>query len=215
MKASTLLYISLIGAASFQQLNAQQWVTNQKDQTRPDPNRNEAIASFATITARPFNGYNEIGWTIAGDPGVTQYTVEYSIDGLDYQAAGSVVPSLNNSSFGLKHYTNSSEPLLYRIRTETTTGHILYSKNFAVDGIPVAPLRLYPTTVTTQVLNVNSNWPVLRINIFSTDGNPVFVKDLNGQRDYIPVAIPALAKGMYLVNFLGDGWAYTEKILVP
>ena len=217
MKTSTLprIFVLFIIAFSFNLASAQQWVVNDKDQTRPDPNRNLASSSFSTLSAQPFNGYNEISWTAASDAQASKYVIEYSIDGISYQSAGEMVPSLNSSSYELKHYTRSTEPLLYRIRTENATGRAVYSKNFAVDGIPVAPLRLYPNTVTTNTLNVNSNWPVLRVNIFSLDGGQVFAKDLNGQREYIPIAIPSLGKGMYLVNFIGDGWTFTEKILVP
>lgn len=217
MKTSTLPRLALffIMAITCSGVAAQQWVVDKKDQTRPNPNNTNTVSGFSNFNAEPFNGYNQVSWTATTDSRASKYVIEYSVDGISYQSAGELVPSVNNSTYQLKHYTNSAEPLLYRIRTVTANGQASYSKNFAVDGIPVAPLRLYPNTITTNTLNVNSNWAIRRLGIFSLDGNQVFAKDLNGQRDYIPVAIPSLAKGMYLVNFIGDGWTYTEKILVP
>ena len=209
------LFLTIFAAGSLFTASAQQWVVNDKDQTRPDPNEPLTNVSYSSVSAEPFNGYNEISWTAAPDMQATKYLVEYSIDGLRYETASEVVAAASLSSYTVKHYTQSREPLLYRIASVNVYGKTAWSKNFMVNGTPVAPLRIIPNTINGNVLNVNSNWPVLRVNIFSLDGNQVFARDVNGQRDFIPIAVPQLSKGMYLVNFIGDGWRYTEKILVP
>ncbi|RYY62641.1 MAG: T9SS type A sorting domain-containing protein [Chitinophagaceae bacterium] len=209
------IFLTAFAVVSLATANAQQWVIADKDQTRPDPNETVPAASYSSVAAEPFNGYNQITWTAAPDVEATRYLVEYSIDGLRYQTAAEIVATANNGSYSVKHYTQSNEPLLYRIGSQNVSGKMAWSKNFAVDGTPAAPLRIIPNTITGNVLNVNSNWPILRINIFALDGNQVFAKDLNGQRDFIPVAVPQLGKGMYLVSFIGEGWKHTEKILVP
>ena len=217
MKTRILLSISfaVVTAFAFQPASAQQWVVERKDQTRPDPNERIQPATYSMVSAQPNEGYNEIRFTPAGNNEASGYVVEYSIDGLEFQRAGEVVSSPNVSSYSVKHYTQSNEPLLYRISSRDAAGRMSYSKNFMIDGTPAPPLRIIPNTTNQQVLNVNSGWPLYRVNIFSLDGTQLLARDLSGQRDFIPVALPQLSKGMYVVQFTGDGWKHSEKFLVP
>lgn len=217
MKTAILprIILSVFTTVSLLSAGAQQWVVRDKDQTRPNPNEPVPQASYNTTSARPFNGYNEVSWTSENGTDATRYLVEYSIDGLQFQTAAEQVAASNTSSYTVKHYTPSTEPLLYRVRSVNSNGKSAVSKNFMVDGVPVAPLRIIPNNTNSGVLNVNSNWPVNRVNIFALDGTQVLTRDLNGQREFIPIAIPDLGKGMYIVTFFGEGWKHSEKILIP
>jgi len=195
---------------------AQQNIIQDINQTRPDQVRRMVTSSnFSSFDAKRFDGYNEISFAISNDDDARKYIVEYTVNGTDYRTAGELTPSINSGNYTFNHYTQDDQPMMYRIRTESLAGRFSYSKNFMVDGTPIAPLRVYPTSITGNTMNVTTAWAVNRINIFSPDGNQVFAKDINGQRDFIPVVIPDLGKGMYFVNFLGEGWSYTERILVP
>ncbi|RYY53444.1 MAG: T9SS type A sorting domain-containing protein [Chitinophagaceae bacterium] len=217
MKTGTLprIILTAFAVASLSVAGAQQWVVQNKDQTRPNPNEQDITGSYNSTVALPFSGYNEINWTSGTGSDATRFVVEYSIDGLQFQTAAEQVATGNTSSYTVKHYTQSNEPLLYRIRSVNSAGKSATSRNFMVDGVPLAPLRIITNTTNSNVLNVNSNWPINRVNIFSLDGTQVLARDLNGQREFIPIAIPDLGKGMYIVHFLGDGWKHSEKILIP
>ena len=216
MKLKLYSFIFLLAATlCIQDLSAQQFVIADKDVTRPDqqfPDMDPSFTSFAALRGR---GYNEISWAAASEQDTRRFIVEFSTNGVDFRTAGDEVTSSPDGTYGIMHYTNEQQPLMYRIRSEKMDGRMLYSKSFLVDGTPVSPVKVYPTTVTGNVVNVNADFPVRRINIFALDGNQVFAKDVNGQRDFIPVAIPSLGKGMYMMSFIGDGWQKTEKIVVP
>ncbi|MET0636329.1 MAG: T9SS type A sorting domain-containing protein [Chitinophagaceae bacterium] len=209
------LLFTLFTICFYQLSQAQQWVISDKDQTRPDPNRDYGMASYGAMIAEPFNGYNEIRFSATGDAEASRFIVEYSVDGVVYQTAGEIIPNLTTGLYAIKHYTQNTEPLLYRVGIQNIAGRMSYSRTFMVDGIPVAPVRLIPNSGNQNVLNVISNWPVMRVNLYSLDGNQVMARDVNGQRDFIPVAIPSLSKGMYMVSFIGEGWQYTTRFLVP
>jgi hypothetical protein len=104
--------------------------------------------------------------------------------------------------------------MLYRINMQLTNMRNAYSKAFFLDGIPVSPVRLYPTIVTGNTINIDSKWPLERMTIVNTSGSQVYAKELNGQSNYIPVVIPTLGRGMYVVTLYGRGWMITEKLIV-
>ena len=203
----------LISALCNNQSYAQQWVIADKNNTRPEVNRQLSYpAMVSAVGIKKFNGYNEINWTALSEQGTRKFIVEYSFDGIDFLSAGEVLSS--NGLYNLKHYTSDTRPLLYRIRIEELSGKFSYSSIILLDGIDIPVVKVYPTVVTGNELRADAAFPVERIAIVSTEGRQLFVKDLNGARDFIPLTIPSLNKGIYFITFYGNGWKSTSKFLV-
>jgi hypothetical protein len=168
--------------------------------------------TLSTFTAERYTGYNEIEWGALQETNTSKYIVEYSTNGKDYQTAGTIMPG---STYSFKHYMNDNRPTLYRLRAEELDGKYYYSGSIALSGESTSPVKIYPTIVTGSHVNLNAAWPVERISITRQDGSIAFVKDINGQKDYISVNIPALGTGMYFLTCFGNKWVTTDKILIP
>ena len=104
--------------------------------------------------------------------------------------------------------------MLYRLHMLLKNMRSEYTPAYLLDGIPVSPVSFYPTVITGNTINLNSDWPVQRMTITSGSGIQVFAKDLNGQLHNIPVVIPNLGRGIYFVTFYGNGWQSTDRIMV-
>jgi hypothetical protein len=193
---------------------AQQNIISQKDNTRPEATRYTHEPSFImNFTAVKWNGYNEIHWSAAYQGDTKRYIIEYSLDGVNYLTAGEMLA--DKSDYVLQHRILEDRPMLYRIRSEQLNQKSFYSSSIVLTGVPVSPVIIYPTVITSNTVNVNASWPVERITITSTNGAQVMAKDINGQRDYMAVTVPAaLQKGMYFMTFQGKGWKTTEKFIV-
>lgn len=192
---------------------AQQNIIANKDNTRPEVTRQfNSPAIVSSFVATKYNGYNEVQWRAAGEQSTRKFIVEYSYDGINFQSAGEVLSA--NGTYDLKHYTLDSRPLLYRVRIEDLGGKLYYSDAILLDGTGVPPVKIYPTNVTGNVINANAGFPIERVIIVSSDGQQMFAKDLNGVRDFIPINIPSLNRGMYFIIFYGSGWKSTEKFVV-
>jgi len=203
----------LISALCNNQSYAQQWVIAEKNNTRPEVKRQfSSPAMVSSVNVRKFNGYNEINWSALNEQDTRKFIVEYSFDGIDFMSAGEALAY--NGFYNLKHYILDTRPVLYRIRTEELNGKFSYSSVILLDGIEIPVVKIYPTVVTGSTLNADAAFPVERMDIVSTDGKRVFARDLNGARDYIPLTIPALNKGMYFITFYGNGWKTTAKFLI-
>lgn len=192
--------------------DAQQNVISQKDNTRPGQAIPVVSGEMASLTVIRKGDANEISWTAMNEDNVRQYVVEYSYNGIDYQAAGN--PVAVGAPYLVKHTLRDALAMLYRLKIEKLDGQFIYTRSVSSDGVVKAPVRIYPTIISGDMVNVFAAEPVQRLVITSGSGEQAFVKDINGQRDYIPVAIPSLAKGMYWVTFYGKGWKYTDKILM-
>lgn len=213
VKAILALVAGFFFASYFNPANSQQSVISNKDNTRPEMDQvTGSPVAINSFSANAFNGYNEVKWYIFSDQDIRKFTLEYSMNALDYQTAAEVIPS--GKQYTIRHATTDRRPILYRIKTEQMDGAIRYSVPFFLAGETLSPVTVYPTVVSGNMININAGWPVERINIISSDGVQVFSKEISGQKDFIPLAIPRLSKGMYWVAFYGNGWKTTQKILV-
>jgi hypothetical protein len=194
--------------------SAQQWVVNQKDNTRPETTAyNTAPAFVQTLSANRWNGYNDIEWTVSSLNDTKKFIIEYSLNAVDYLTAGEVLADKN--IYSLRHHILDDRPMLYRVRIEQQNGKFFYTAPIVLQGVPVSPVQIYPTVITGNTVNMNASWPVERIVVSSGSGAQVFTKEIGGQSNYIAVVVPSLAKGMYWMSFYGRGWKSTEKFLVP
>jgi hypothetical protein len=45
---------------------------------------------------------------------------------------------------------------------------------------------------------------------------PVYSQDVNGKSEYMAITLPSsLGKGIYLMQFSGQGWKTTGKFVIP
>lgn len=192
---------------------SQQNIIAGKDDTHPEIAAQQYnSAKIYKLSAIQMHGYNEIQWAAAAEEDTYRFIVEYSSDGINYLSAGEMTPLAG--IYRLKHYTLDTRTFLYRIRMEKKDGRFFNSVNFLLGGTSIAPVKIYPTIVEGNTLNLQMVFPVHRINIISTDGKQVMAKDLGGIAGTTQIAIPVLSRGQYLVTFYGDGWQSTEKFMI-
>ncbi|MEO5564939.1 MAG: hypothetical protein ABIR18_15940 [Chitinophagaceae bacterium] len=215
LKAVLLLLIGFVSTGIFfNDAFAQQYFVSNDANTysQRDASGNISPVTITSFAAFKGSGYNEITWGSLQESGISKFIVEYSWNGTDYISAGEINPV---PPYSFKHYMNDNRPVLYRLKAEQSNGKFSYSNSIALKGIQQSPVKVYPTILTGNQVNVNASWPVERIGVTSQNGTEVYIKVLNGQTDYITLAIPSLNKGMYFVTCYGKGWRTTDKILVP
>src|SRR4030095_11079023 len=192
---------------------SQQNIIAGKDDTHPELAAQQySSAKIYKLSAVQMHGYNEILWSAVAEEDARRFIVEYSADGINYQSAGELTPLAGNSS--LKHYTSDTRTFLYRVRMEKKDGHFFNSMSFLLGGVDIAAVKIYPTIVEGNTINLRMAFPVNRMSIISLDGKQVMQKELGGIAGATQVSIPVLSKGQYLVTFYGNGWQSTEKFMV-
>lgn len=192
---------------------SQQHIIAGKDDTHPEITARQYMpAKIYRFSAAQMNGYNEITWLAAAEEDTRRFIVEYSVDGITYQTAGELTPVTGD--YILKHYILDSRTFLYRIRMEKKDGKFFSTGSFLLGGADIRPVKIYPTIVEGNTMNLRMAFPVHRMNIMSFDGKQVMAKDLGGITGTTQVVLPVLSKGQYIVTFYGNGWQSTEKFMI-
>ena len=211
-KTSLLVMAGFILAICVDQLHAQQHIINKKDVTRPETSREFNSFNLASFTAIQQGGYNEIQWPASADDADKKVIVEYSFDGVNFLSGPEILST--GGMFTYKQYLQDTRPILYRVRTEDIKGTVSYSGAFLPKGITISPVQLQTNIVSGNVINATAQFPVERVSVVSGDGVQLFTKDINGVRDFIPVALPSLKRGIYFITFYGTGWKSTSRFMI-
>jgi glucose/arabinose dehydrogenase len=172
--------------------------------------------SLTSFSGTKETGYNELKWNTVASENVSRFVIEYSSNGTNYLSAGGV-PAVNqsgNRQYSFRHYNPEQGKLFYRLRIEDNDGSVTYSPVITIAGKENGSIKVFPTIITNNVLQVMAEKEVIRINITDSYGRQVLTKAINGQQGYFTVTLPALSRGMYWVQLQSASGNETAKVIV-
>lgn len=192
---------------------SQQHVIADKNNTHPEvTNQQYMPAKIILFSAVPMDGFNEIEWSAVDEQDTRKYILEYSMDGINFRTAGETSPF--TGTYKLKHITHDTRTLFYRLRMEKRDGKFVNTAIYLLEGTEIPPVKIYPTMIEGNTINLQTGLPLERINVFSSDGRQVFVKEMGGFTGSTQIVIPSLGKGTYWVSFYGSDWKSNSKFIV-
>jgi glucose/arabinose dehydrogenase len=172
--------------------------------------------SLLSFSGKKQTGFNELKWNIAASQNTNRFIVEYSSTGVTWLSAGEVA-ALNqagNQSYSFRHYTAETGKLYYRLKIEDNNGTITYSPVITINGKEDGGIKVFPTIVTGNELQVLAEKEVTGIKIMDRNGRLVMAKQMNRQQGYFRVSLPELSRGVYFVQLQTDSGNETVKFVV-
>lgn len=167
------------------------------------------------FTGKEYAGKNELRWTTAMEENADKFIVEYSLNGRDFLVAGEVDArgDINGASYVFNHSIANERVIQYRLRMVDRDATSKFSPIISL-GSKTKDIKVYPTIVNNQTLQVISGPPIDRISIFTITGHQVHVATMNGVSGYFSVPLPVLQKGIYVVRLAGGDFQGIQKIVV-
>ena len=171
--------------------------------------------SLLSFSGKKQNGFNELKWNIAASQNINRFIIEYSNNGTNWLSAGELIASnqAGNQQYAFRHYTTETGKLFYRLQIKENNGVITYSPVIAING-KEAGIKIFPTILTSNMLQVVSEKEVTGLKIMDSNGRLVLAKQMNGQYRYFTVSLPVLSHGIYLVQLQTESGNETVKIIV-
>jgi hypothetical protein len=162
------------------------------------------------------DGFNELSWTTATEQNVEKFVIEYSSNGTEFSSAGAVYASNNISGAGytFRHYTNTGGRIFYRLYIVDADGTTNYSPVISINNAAGTGIKIYPTIITTGKLHINSGKRIDKLLLFTVAGKPILTKEMNGTIGYFFIVLPALQKGMYIIQLTGRDFQKSQKIII-
>jgi len=192
-----------------------------------------AVGTSATDNALPvmFNNVKafeqnrgvRIEWTNLTEKDLISYTVERSVNSVNFSAIDEQSPRTNNNekeSYSADDASPSSGSNYYRIKVLEISGKVMYSKVMKVDiGRSAQGFTLYPNPVKgNQVsLSINNKAGQYTIKVLNTSGQEVYSNRITHQGGSLTqtVELPASVKpGFYNMIVSGDNYREAKMFVV-
>lgn len=158
---------------------------------------------------------SELSWKTATEQNTARFRIEFSSTAGNFQNAGIVIASRdpNGSNYSFQHHFNSIADLYYRLVIEDDDGQLAYSSIIRLSSNKKG-IKIFPTIITTGILNIQTETPATKLQIISANGALVFQKQLNGSTGTIAISIPQFSKGIYIVKLHMNDGIKREKIFI-
>jgi hypothetical protein len=172
--------------------------------------------SLISFSGKKEIGFNQLRWNTVNEQGINRFIIEYSTSGTDFITVGEL-PALNqtnNQPYSFRHTTNETGKVFYRLRIENNNGSANYSAIISIDRKASGPVKVFPTVVRNNQLQVVSEKAVTAIQILNTNGQLILNKQTGGQTGYFTIVLPALSKGLYFVQIQTAAGNETVKIII-
>lgn len=169
-----------------------------------------------SFTGRGMNGYNELRWSTSYEQNADKYIIEYSTDGINYTVAGEVTAANNSSgsSYSFRHSVAGTGKIFYRLQMRDLDASSRYSTVIAIGGKTGVEVKLYPTVVQNNMIELNSNTALESLSVYDPAGKQIYSSNLGGRQGYFSIQLPGLTKGIYFVAIKGNNYNKTEKIVI-
>lgn len=173
-------------------------------------------ATLLQFTAKAFTGFNELQWKTVNEHNLSLFEIEYSSDGVNYVSAGKVnaVNSPSENNYRFQHFIAGFNKLFYRLNIKDKDSRSSLSDVVQIDNKETRTIRIYPSLITNNRLNIISAKPVEQVIIFSTEGKKVFQDKVNNLTGTISISIPYLLNGLYIVQVKWKDGYVNGKILL-
>lgn len=172
--------------------------------------------SLINFTGRRVAGFNELKWTTVSEQNMDRFIIEYSNDGIHFSSVGEILAtnSVTGSNYSFQHAGTGSTTAYYRLQIKNQDATSRYSTVILIGGQDNNGIKVYPTVVTNNRLEINSPVPVDMIKLSDANGRLLQTISQNGRQGYFNMQIPALSKGVYFITIFSGTQTKTEKVIL-
>jgi hypothetical protein len=154
---------------------------------------------FAKAEVRQSDAW--ISWATGYEQNADRFIIEYSKDGVRFQAAGEVAAKnlSSGSSYGFRHTRPGAGTLYYRIKQVDLNGNYTYSQTLLLvirEGMREPVVFPNPAVTNLQVV-LPSGSHYNELELYSMDGRRLKRLRLNGNEQSVTLAVQDLPKGTY------------------
>jgi ELWxxDGT repeat protein len=154
-----------------------------------------------------------LSWKTANELNTSEFILERSINGNDFEAMGRIAAVNNNSGNHDYQYTDASIRLLktdkvyYRLKQVDIDSRFTYSKVVAISLKNQQEFNIYPNPAV-NTLNVATGVPVagaLQYRIFDNNGKMILQDSKKASTSYLSINISTLSSGIYHLELQFNG----------
>ena len=172
--------------------------------------------TLSRFTATRFQEHNQLNWSTAAESNTSTFFIEYSLDGRLFARVGQVpaTRAATGADYVFRHAIRSSSSVYYRLAIQDLDGALQYSNIVRLVTVGTGGIKVYPNVVRNGSFNVVIYEPANKIVLVNSKGSIVFTKNTYGLTGNVPVTLPFLTPGVYVLQVHGKNILRNEKLII-
>jgi hypothetical protein len=169
------------------------------------------------LKAASKNGNVGLTWKTVSEENLLQFEIEYSEDGRYYHNLGFIPAgnSINGDFYEFEHAVTYSDSAFYRLKIVDNNRRWMYTNPVLYHVNNTTAFMIYPSVVTSHVLNVFLKDPFKFLEVVTTSGEIILKQNLSGKTGRINVPLSSnLSPGTYVVKLTGYNRTFIQKIII-
>lgn len=169
------------------------------------------------LKAESKNGNVGLTWKTASEENLLQFEIEYSEDGKYYRNLGFLPArnSINGDFYQFEHAVTYTDSAFYRLKIVDNNRRWMYTNPVLFHVNNSTAFMIYPSVVTTHVLNLFLKAPFNFLEVATMSGEIVLKQNLSGQAGRIDVPLSSnLSPGAYIVKLRDYNRSFIQKIII-
>jgi len=183
-----------------------------------------SLVEWIDLQATPGANDLQVNWRINSEQNIQSFAIERSLDGSLFQEVGrktSLGDTDQERRYGLNITDLSGQEETYRIKALGKDGYFSYSNILRVNTNPqLVNMKLFPNPIEgDEFLNVILRIPApgpLTVRVLDYQGKLLQESEatFTTQVGKVPVELPGLERGIYLLQISGNGWVKAKQFVV-
>jgi hypothetical protein len=169
------------------------------------------------LKAESKNGNVGLKWKTASEENLLQFEIEYSEDGRYYRNLGFIPArnSINGDFYEFEHAVTYTDSAFYRLKIVDNNRRWMYTTPVLFHVNNTTAFMIYPSVVTTHVLNLFLKDPFNFLEIVTMSGEIILKQNLSGKTGRINVPLSSnLSPGAYIVKLRDYDRSFIQKIII-
>jgi len=169
------------------------------------------------LKAESRNGNIGLSWKTASEQNLMQFEIEYSSDGKYFRNLGFIPArnSINGDFYEFEHPVSYSDSAWYRLKIVDDHRRWLYTDPVLYRVNKITAFFIYPSVITTHVMNIFLNDPFRWLEVVSMNGTVMLKENLSGKMGRINIPFSSdLAPGTYIVQLSDHSRTITQKVII-
>lgn len=169
------------------------------------------------LKAESKNGNVGLKWKTASEENLLQFEIEYSEDGRYYRNLGFIPArnSINGDFYEFEHAVTYTDSAFYRLKIVDNNRRWMYTTPVLYHVNNTTAFMIYPSVVTTHVLNLFLKDPFNFLEVVTMSGEIILKQNLSGKTGRINVPLSSnLSPGAYIVKLRDYDRSFIQKIII-
>lgn len=172
---------------------------------------------LTSFKAESKNGNVGLSWKTTSEQNLREFEIETSSDGKYYRNLG-FIPALNSINGGFyefEHPVSYTDSAFYRLKIVDDGGRWLYTKPQLYRVNKITAFFIYPSVITTGVMNIFLNDPFNWLQVVSMNGTVILKENLDGRMGRINIPLSkSFNAGTYVVQVGNYNKTITQQVII-